>query len=143
MTLRYYEALFIVHPNYEQDRLNAVADKVENEILKRDGVMINKIDWGKRRLAYPIEKQKYGNYILLHFEANPLIISEVSSWMKIQSTILSQIIIKLDEKPDIIEKDSMKTLNEKNIVETPVVSEDNSNEAEKKEVTEEKVSETE
>ncbi len=103
--MRYYEALFIVHPNYEQDRLKAVVDSVETEIVKRDGVMINKIDMGKRRLAYAINKQKMGTYVLFHFEAEPAIIRELTSWMEIQSYILSQIIVKLEEKPEVIEKD--------------------------------------
>jgi len=114
--LRYYEALFIVHPNYEQDRLISAVDTVENEILKRGGKMINKIDWGKRRLAYPIDKQKYGNYILFHFESEPGILSEFTRWMEIQSSILSQIIVKLEEKPEIIERDNLPEFDDDNVI---------------------------
>lgn len=110
--MRYYEALFIIHPNYEQDRLKAIVNSVANEITKHNGVMINKIDWGKRRLGYAIEKQKYGNYVLFHFEADPSIITKIYAWMEIQANILSQIIVKLEEKPEIIVKDSFDAVNE-------------------------------
>ncbi len=97
--MRYYETLFIVHPNYEQDRLNSVIKMVENRIVELGGTLLAVDDWGKRRLAYPIEKQKSGSYVLMHFEASPSIVIELQKWFEIQAQILAQLIIRLEEKP--------------------------------------------
>lgn len=97
--MRYYETLFIVHPNYEQDRLNSVIKMVENRIVELGGAILAVDDWGKRRLAYPIEKQKSGSYVLMHFEANPSMVIEFQKWFEIQAQILAQLIVRLEEKP--------------------------------------------
>ncbi len=97
--MRYYETLFIVHPNYEQDRLDSVIKTVEAHISDIGGHVLAVDDWGKRRLAYPIEKQKSGNYVLIYFEAEPSAVVELQKWLELQTQILAQLIVKLDEKP--------------------------------------------
>ncbi|MDD3806976.1 MAG: 30S ribosomal protein S6 [Candidatus Marinimicrobia bacterium] len=98
--MRYYEILFIVHPNYEQDRLNTVIKMVETHIADIGGNVLAVDDWGKRRLAYPIEKQKFGNYVLIYFEAEPSVVIELQHWFELQAQILAQLIVRLNEKPD-------------------------------------------
>lgn len=98
--MRYYECLFIVNPNVEQDRLTQLLDTVTKEINNLSGNILNVEDWGKRRLAYQIKKHKYGNYILVQFETeNTKIVKELGDWMKLNQNILSHIIVVLDEKP--------------------------------------------
>ncbi|KUK91513.1 MAG: 30S ribosomal protein S6 [Marinimicrobia bacterium 46_43] len=97
--MRYYETLFIVHPNYEQERLNSVIKMVEGHIAEIGGHVLAVDDWGKRRLAYPIEKQKSGNYVLIYFEAEPSAVVELQTWFELQAQILAQLIVRLDEKP--------------------------------------------
>lgn len=97
--MRYYETLFIVHPNYEQERLNSVIKMVEGHIAEIGGHVLAVDDWGKRRLAYPIEKQKSGNYVLIYFEAEPSAVVELQTWFELQAQILAQLVVRLDEKP--------------------------------------------
>ncbi|MGC9513533.1 MAG: 30S ribosomal protein S6 [Fidelibacterota bacterium] len=97
--MRYYETLFIVHPNYEQERLTSVIKMVEGHIAEIGGHVLAVDDWGKRRLAYPIEKQKSGNYVLIYFEAEPSAVVELQTWFELQAQILAQLVVRLDEKP--------------------------------------------
>ncbi|MDZ7797892.1 MAG: 30S ribosomal protein S6 [Candidatus Marinimicrobia bacterium] len=101
--MRYYEMLFIVHPNYEQDRLEAVIDTVKKEITGKGGKILKADNWGKRKLAYLINKQRYGSYVLMYFETEPARIDDISTWMEIQHQILHQMIIRLDEAPRLSE----------------------------------------
>lgn len=91
--------LYIVHPNYEQDRLDSVMDSVKEEMSRLNMNIMNVDVWGKRKLAYLINKQRYGSYVLVHFEADTQTIGELTEWMEIQATILHQMVIKLEEKP--------------------------------------------
>ncbi|MBW6458855.1 MAG: 30S ribosomal protein S6 [FCB group bacterium] len=101
--MRYYEMLFIVHPNYEQDRMDTVVGAVEKEITGKGGKILKIDNWGKRKLAYLINKQRYGTYVLMYFEADPAVIAELYEWMEIQSQILHQLIIRLESEPVLSE----------------------------------------
>lgn len=96
--------LFIVHPNYEQDRLDAVIDAVQKEIASKGAKILKTDNWGKRKLAYLINKQRYGSYVLMYFEADPEMISGLYEWMEIQAQILHQMVIRLEEKPELTEE---------------------------------------
>ena len=67
--MRYYETLYIANPNYEQDRLVQLMKNVANELDGKKVSIINHYIWSKKRLAYLIQKYKYGTFIILHFEA--------------------------------------------------------------------------
>lgn len=96
--------LFIVHPNYEQDRLDAVISAVQKEITSKGAKILKTDNWGKRKLAYLINKQRYGSYVLMYFEADPEMISGLYEWMEIQAQILHQMVIRLDDKPELSEE---------------------------------------
>ena len=65
--MNYYETLYIVHPALESGRLKDIILSLE-ESLKNFGGKTLSIDlWGKKRLAYLIDKQKYGTYVQLQF----------------------------------------------------------------------------
>ena len=66
--MRYYETIYIVDPNLDNNVLDKIMDEISKELKKTDSKIINHRIWGKKRLAYQIEKQKYGTYFLLHFE---------------------------------------------------------------------------
>lgn len=99
--MRYYEMLFIVHPNYEQDRLDAVIASVQKEITDNGGNILKTDNWGKRKLAYLINKQRYGSYVLMYFEADSQLIQGLYEWMEIQAQVLHQMVIRLEDKPEL------------------------------------------
>jgi small subunit ribosomal protein S6 len=102
--LRHYETLFIVHPNYEQDGLRKVIDSVTQKIKEFNGNVLNVDDWGKRKLAYAIEKQKFGNYVLITFEGEGSSITPLKKWMELQTPILAHMVVRLEKPPGV--KDS-------------------------------------
>jgi small subunit ribosomal protein S6 len=99
--MRYYETLYIVNPNYEQERLSDVTDAVAEEVKKSGVKIIDQFVWGKKRLAYKIQNHKYGTYILLHLEAdNPGFLNDFNMFMKLNKAVIRAQTIRLDEKPE-------------------------------------------
>jgi len=83
-----YETLFFTEGNIDDEALGALIGKVENAITKNGG-QIEKIDkWGKRQLAYPVEKHTEGNYVLVNFMAKPETLKELERTYLINQTIL-------------------------------------------------------
>ena len=66
--MREYELLYIINPNFEQDRLNKVVENVSTELNGKKVSIINHYVWSKKRLAYMIQKYKYGTFVILQFE---------------------------------------------------------------------------
>ena len=97
----YYETIYIVDPNLENSVLERTMNQIGQELEKAKAKIINHRDWGKKRLAYQVAKQKYGSYILLQFEIEDLSkMQEFDLWLKLNSSVLRHMTISLDQKPD-------------------------------------------
>jgi small subunit ribosomal protein S6 len=69
--MRDYELMVILHPDLDENAIGDVIKRISGWITD-DGGAISKTDiWGKRELAYPIRKQKQGQYVLLHAQMTP------------------------------------------------------------------------
>ncbi len=68
--MRHYETLYIVHPALEAGRLKDTILQVGTQLSGFDNKVITTEVWGKKRLAYYIDKQKYGTYVLVQYESD-------------------------------------------------------------------------
>ncbi len=102
--MRYYEILYIINPNFEKDKINSTIVEVTRKLEETKSKIINHYIWGKKRLSYPINNQKYGTYVLLQFEDGDRIkMDDFDTWMKLENLIMRHITIKLDNRPEVIE----------------------------------------
>ena len=106
--MRYYETIYIVDPNLENTILEKTMTEIGQELEKAKAKIINHRDWGKKRLAYQVDNQKYGSFILLQFEIKELSkMNDFDSWLRLNSLVLRHMTVSLDKKPDkYIEKTS-------------------------------------
>jgi small subunit ribosomal protein S6 len=75
--MRTYEAVLLVNPDLDEEALNGVVDRVKSWMTESGGT-ITKVDlWGKRRMAYLIQKQREANYVLIIAELDPSSIAEL------------------------------------------------------------------
>ncbi|MAM64412.1 MAG: 30S ribosomal protein S6 [Candidatus Marinimicrobia bacterium] len=104
--MRYYETVYIINPNFEQSRLDIIIKEIEQHLGEFSKIISHNM-WGKKKLAYQINGQKYGAFVLLHFESdNSNRISDFESFMKLNSSVLRAQTIRLKSKPSasILEK---------------------------------------
>ncbi len=98
--MKKYECLYIVNINFDSEGTSAVVARVE-AILKNVGAeVVNTQHWGKRKLAYAIDKERYGNYVLLHFQGENPNLSEFHREAEIEKGVLHYMTIRLDDFPD-------------------------------------------
>ena len=91
-----YEVMVIVKPADEEAN-KATFDKIE-ALIARVGGTVEKVDvWGKRRLAYAVNKHTDGVYVLINFEAAPGEIKEIDRVLKIDDNVLRHLIVKHEE----------------------------------------------
>ena len=100
--MSFYETLYIVDPNLENKSLEKTMIEIGKELEKTKSRIINHRVWGKKRLAYPIERQKYGSYILIQFEGgDQQKMVEYDTWMRLNNSVLRHMTVLLNEKPEI------------------------------------------
>jgi len=120
--MRYYESLYIVNPNYEQERLDEVMQMVADKMGEYGFSIINHRVWGKKRLAYSIQKHKYGSFILLQYETELAEnLDRFERFMILQKPILRNQTMALDTRPEIhVEEEPVADESEEASVETEV-----------------------
>ena len=100
--MSFYETLYIVDPNLENKSLEKTMNEIGKELEKTKSKIINHRIWGKKRLAYSIERQKYGSYILLQFEGgDQQKMVEYDTWMRLNNSVLRHMTVLLNDKPEI------------------------------------------
>ena len=100
--MSFYETLYIVDPNLENKSLEKTMNEIGKELEKTKSKIINHRVWGKKRLAYPIERQKYGSYIIIQFEGgDQQKMIDYDTWMRLNNSVLRHMTVLLDEKPEI------------------------------------------
>ena len=87
MKTRKYETLLIARPEFEKDQIKDLVKRLDERIVRNQGKLMEVVDWGLRRLAYPIrlrgEKFFYGRYILLVYAGNGKVVKEMEDYMKL------------------------------------------------------------
>jgi small subunit ribosomal protein S6 len=84
----HYELLYIVSNKYTEDELKPIIEKANSIIRDQGGAVTYSEDWGKRRLAYPIEHMNHGYYFLVEFDLESKKIDEISNSFNMAQEIL-------------------------------------------------------
>lgn len=95
--MRNYELVFIVAPTIEDENVQAVVDKVDDWIQADDGKVIKVDHWGRRQLAYPIQKFTEGTYVLLNTQLKPDALDELERNLKLDVNIIRYLLVRTEE----------------------------------------------
>ena len=93
MAMRDYELMYIVRPNIAEDDLTGATDKVDTMITNLGGSVSEKNPWGKRRLAYPIDKYEDGYYIVSKIKLDTARARELEAQLKISDDVIRHILV--------------------------------------------------
>ena len=99
--MNYYEKVMIIDPNIDDSAVEEVVTKIKDVIVKQGGEIIKTDNWGRRKLAYELNKQQKGNYILLLFKAPPTTIEKLEKHCKLSDLIIKFMVVKLIKKKQI------------------------------------------
>lgn len=97
LLMRNYELMYIINPELDTEATEAVVEKFDTLIANNGGEVSKTDKWGKRRLAYEIDKKKDGFYVLTHFKGEPAAVHELDRVMKITEGVLKHMIIREEE----------------------------------------------
>ena len=142
--MMYYETMYIVHPALEAGRLKDLILSVEKSMHNAGGETCAINAWGKKKLAYPINKEKYGMYILFQFKSDGSSNKEFNLGLEHNTNVLAYLTTKIEAEgvlsdlPDLDNQLGLSTIknedtnknNESKDSETPKAEESNDDKTE-------------
>jgi len=94
--LRHYEIVFLVHPD-QSEQVPAMIDRYRSLIEGADGRIHRLEDWGRRQLAYPINKVHKAHYVLMNVECGQAALDEIKSAFRFNDAVLRDLVIARSE----------------------------------------------
>ena len=94
--MRHYEVVFLVHPS-QSEQVPAMIERYRGNLEGRGGKIHRLEDWGRRPLAYPINKVHKAHYVLMNIECDKEALDELESAFRFNDAVLRNLVIKRDQ----------------------------------------------
>lgn len=94
--MRHYEIVFLVHPD-QSEQVPAMVERYKSMIETEGGSVHRYEDWGRRQLAYPINKVHKAHYVLMNIECSNEVLEQLNSAFRFNDAVIRNMILKLDE----------------------------------------------
>jgi small subunit ribosomal protein S6 len=91
--MRHYEIVFIVHPD-QSEQVPAMVERYRTLVTSKGGLIHRMEDWGRRQLAYPIQKIHKAHYVLMNIECNQETLDELEHAFKFNDAVLRHLTVK-------------------------------------------------
>ena len=91
--MKAYELLFFINPTLEEEDRAAVLKRIDSAITSQGGVVDNLDEWGKKKLAFEVDRLTDGDYILIDFHADPTSIEEIDRVLRITDAVKRSMIV--------------------------------------------------
>jgi len=95
--MRIYENLFIVKPDATEEEIDRLIEQMSKHVSNAAGTIDKVEKWGKRRLAYRVEKQREGYYVLMQFTSDSQTVREFERRLRVQDLVMKFITVRIDE----------------------------------------------
>lgn len=103
---RDYELAFILNPEVSEEETRAILERIEQIVATHGGQIVRVNQWGRRRLAYPIERHRDGFYIFIDMILTPETVDELSRTLRVTESVLRYMTKKRDPKVAQKERDA-------------------------------------
>lgn len=94
--MRDYEMVVIISPELTDDETAVTLDKISQFITDRGGTVTEVNQWGRRKLAYPIEHHVEGHYVLAQFQMEPQMTAQLEASLRLTEGILRHLLVRME-----------------------------------------------
>jgi len=110
--MRRYELMLVLRPDVADDRSQALIDRTTRQIVADGGQIVKVAPWGRRRLAYPIDRYREGSYHIVLFDAPAPAIAELERGLLITEEVLRHLVTRVERpvkaaRPDASEESDL------------------------------------
>ena len=94
--MRRYELMLVIRPDVADDRSQALVDRITRQLVAGGAQIVKVAPWGRRRLAYQIDRHREGSYQIILFEAPPTAIAELEHTLQITEEVLRHLVTRVE-----------------------------------------------
>jgi small subunit ribosomal protein S6 len=94
--MRRYELMLVLRPDAPDERSQAVIERATRQVVASGGQIVKVAPWGRRRLAYPIERYREGSYHIIVFEAPSDAVAELEHGLNITEEVLRHLVVRIE-----------------------------------------------
>ena len=102
--MRIYEELFIAKPDAPDEEVDAFIEQMKTTVSNAGGTVDKVEKWGKRKLAYKVDKYREGAYVLFQFSAGPETVKEFERRLRVSDLVIKFLTVRIDETLKRLEK---------------------------------------
>src|SRR5262245_48314289 len=102
--MRIYEELFIIKPDATEEEIDQIVEQMSGVITHAGGTIDKTEKWGKKRLAYRVEKHREGYYVLIQFTSSPETVKELERRLRVTDAVIKFLTVRIDETLKRLEK---------------------------------------
>ena len=95
--MREYELILVLNPQMDQTQVDSTVERIHRLVTDGGGEITNRNDWGVRRMAYPINHLRDGNYVVTQFQLDPSKANEVRDGLRLSEEVLRHLIVKIEK----------------------------------------------
>jgi len=95
--VRDYELMVVLDPNLDESAIEAMTNRIHAMVTQRGGTMVDVDTWGRRRLAYPIGRNRDGFYILNRVQLPPTAAVEIERALKLAESVMRHLLVRSDD----------------------------------------------
>ncbi len=95
--MREYELVLVISPELSDEQVSATVERVQRFISERGGEVVKLDRWGRRRLAYPIQRHTEGHYVVTQFRLDGAAVRELNRSLEVSEPVLRHLVVRTDE----------------------------------------------
>jgi len=97
--MQLYESIFIIRPSLSDDDTNKLIEKMKGLLEKAGAPLLILENWGKKKLAYEIKRERRGTFVYLHFKAAGNVVGELEHAYRLEDSVLKFLTVRLEHPP--------------------------------------------
>lgn len=93
-----YESLFIVRPSLSDEDIQKIIEKMKGLLEKSGATLLKTENWGKKKLAYEVQRERKGTFVYFHFKADGGVINELERSYRLEDSVIKYLTVRLEQE---------------------------------------------
>jgi len=96
--MQFYESIFIVRPSLTDEDTNKIIERMKGVVEKSGATILKTENWGRKKLAYEVKRERKGTFVYLYFRSEGSVISELERSYRLEDSVIKFLTVRLDQE---------------------------------------------